>query len=247
MLVDFRNLSEANNASCTWELGDGTTIVGCDDFSHVYQNEGNYSITLTVESNEGCTNSLTFLNYINVTGPPEALFSADPQVTDISNTFVNFTNESTGGVDFTWDFGDGSDNEFGYNSSHEFPNENSGTYVVTLIASEGTDCADNERLVIQINDVLIFYVPNTFTPDDDPFNPIFIPVFGSGLDESDYELIIFNRWGEVVFETRDVYEGWDGTYKGQPVKDGTYVWKLEFLETMSDKRHSYHGHVNVLR
>jgi gliding motility-associated-like protein len=247
LLVDFRNLSGANNASCTWELGDGTTIVGCDDFSHVYQNEGNYSITLTVESNEGCTNSLTFLNYINVTGPPEALFSADPQVTDISNTFVNFTNESTGGVDFTWDFGDGSDNEFGYNASHEFPNENSGTYVVTLIASEGTDCADTVRLVIQINDVLIFYVPNTFTPDDDPFNPIFIPVFGSGLDESDYELIIFNRWGEVVFETRDLYEGWDGTYKGQPVKDGTYVWKLEFLETMSDKRHSYHGHVNVLR
>ena len=247
LLVNFENLSGAVNASCIWELGDGTTIIGCDNFSHVYENEGNYSVTLTVESLDGCTNSLTFLNYINVTGPPEALFSADPQVTDIPNTLINFTNESSGGVDFTWDFGDGSDDEFGYHASHQYSDETEGSYIVTLVASNGPGCTDTARLVVQINDILIFYVPNTFTPDDDPFNPVFIPVFGSGLDAGDYQLTIFNRWGEVVFETRDVFEGWDGTYKGQPVKDGTYVWKLEFLETMTDKRHSYHGHVNVLR
>ena len=247
LLVNFVNLSGANNASCIWNLGDGTIIVGCDNFSHVYESVGNYSVTLTVESLDGCTNSFTATDYISVTAPPVAMFSADPQVTDIYNTFINFTNESIGGEEFTWSFGDGSENEIGYNASHEYSSEAGGTYIVTLVASSGEGCRDTISLVVQINDDLIFYVPNTFTPDEDPFNPIFIPIFGSGLDASDYKLIIFNRWGEVVFETRDVFEGWNGTYRGQPVKDGTYVWTLEFLETMSDKRHKYNGHVNVLR
>jgi gliding motility-associated-like protein len=247
LLVDFENLSGASNASCTWDLGDGNTVVGCDNFSHVYQSVGSYTVTLNVESIDGCTYSLTFNDYITVTAPPVAMFSADPQVTDITNTLINFTNESIGGLDFTWDFGDGSDNEFGFNASHEFTSETDGTYIVTLVASNGPGCSDTVQLVVKIDDILIFYVPNTFTPDDDPYNPIFIPIFGSGLDANDYRLLIFNRWGEVVFETRDVFEGWDGRYKGQPVKDGTYVWTLEFLETMSDKRHYFNGHVNLLR
>ena len=62
-----------------------------------------------------------------------------------------------------------------------------------------------------------------------------------------YTLLIFDRWGEVLFESHDASIGWDGKYEGKIVKDGTYIWKIDFKETMSDKRHSVKGHINVLR
>ena len=85
--------------------------------------------------------------------------------------------------------------------------------------------------------------------DQDEFNETFGPVFTSGFDPYDYHLTVFNRWGEVVFESYDAMFGWDGTYPsgGELCQDGVYVWKIDFKETMSDKRHSEIGHVNVLR
>ena len=88
---------------------------------------------------------------------------------------------------------------------------------------------------------LIFYVPNTFTPDDDKFNQTFKPVFYSGYDPLDYTMLIFNRWGEIIWESNDVDVGWDGTYSGQTagggfdVQDGTYTWRIEFKKTANDE------------
>jgi gliding motility-associated-like protein len=109
-------------------------------------------------------------------------------------------------------------------------------------------CADTAKQLITIQDVLIFYVPNIFTPDHDEFNEGFLPIFTSGYDPFDYHLTIFNRWGEIVFESYDATKGWDGTYSDQGlVQDGVYIWQIEFKETMSDKRHTYRGHVTVLK
>jgi gliding motility-associated-like protein len=95
---------------------------------------------------------------------------------------------------------------------------------------------------------LIYYLPNTFTPDGDSYNEFFVPGFYSGLDVYDFHFTIFNRWGEVIFESFNAAYGWDGTYGNQGiVKDGVYIWRLEFGETMSDKKHTYEGHVNVVR
>ena len=78
-------------------------------------------------------------------------------------------------------------------------------------------------------------------------NQSFNPVFTSGYDPYDYQLLIFNRWGELLFESHNTEIGWDGTYNGIVVQDGIYSWTLEFKETMSDARHSVQGHVNLLR
>jgi gliding motility-associated-like protein len=182
-----------------------------------------------------------------VTGPPNASFTADPEVTDINDPEVNFTNTSDGGVDYEWDFGDNSPNEYTYDATHIYADDEGDSYVVTLIASNGPDCADTTRLVIKVDDVIIFYVPNTFTPDGDPFNQTFQPVFTSGYDPQDFHMLIYNRWGEVIFETYDASVGWNGKYADFGyVPDGTYVWTIEFLETMSDKRHYEQGHLNML-
>tara|TARA_B100000508_G_scaffold141026_1_gene145280 strand:+ start:58108 stop:63465 length:5358 start_codon:yes stop_codon:yes gene_type:complete len=244
--VNFTNTT-ANGVNCTWNFGDGTTAQGCAGVAHTYQSSGLYTVTLTVENAAGCVGTTTFTNYVEVTGPPVADFTADPMVMDITDTEVNFTNTSNGGTDFTWDFGDGTGGANTYDATHTFPNEESGEYIVTLIASNGPDCVDTARLLIKVDDVIIFYVPNTFTPDGDEFNQTFQPVFTSGYDPQDFQMLIFNRWGEVIFETRNAAIGWDGTYGGKYVKDGTYVWTIEFQETMSDKRHYHQGHVNILR
>ena len=94
---------------------------------------------------------------------------------------------------------------------------------------------------------LIFYVPNTFTPDDDEFNQTFNPVFSSGFDPYDFNMLIFDRWGEVVFETNNAEIGWDGTYHGKLVQEGTYTWKIEFKTSKNDARKIAVGHTNVLR
>lgn len=93
----------------------------------------------------------------------------------------------------------------------------------------------------------IYWIPNTFTPDDDSFNQYFQPVFTSGYDPYDYDLFIFNRWGQIIWESHDSSVGWDGTYGGKNVENGTYVWRIEFKTTDTDERIMVTGHVNVLR
>ena len=86
------------------------------------------------------------------------------------------------------------------------------------------------------------------TPDGDLFNETFQPVFTAGYDKYDYHLTIFNRWGEIVFESYDADKGWNGAYgDGGLVQDGVYIWQIEFAETMSDKLHVHRGHVTVLK
>ena len=100
-----------------------------------------------------------------------------------------------------------------------------------------------------MQDAIIYYVPNSFTPGDDEYNPVFKPVFTSGFDPYDYQMIIFNRWGEIIFETRDALYGWDGTFLGSAelCKEGDYIWQIEFKTTLSDERRKITGSVTLLK
>ncbi|MCO5269214.1 MAG: choice-of-anchor L domain-containing protein [Brumimicrobium sp.] len=245
--VTFTNTGTGNNGTCTWNFGDGSTVNDCGTtVSHTYNSAGTYSVSLNVTSAQGCTGSFSIADYISVTQRPIADFSATPMVTNITETEITFTNHSIGATDYIWDFGDASPYTFDINAVHTYP-EVPANYTVTLIASNGQDCADTARLVIIIRDELIYYVPNTFTPDADGFNDEFKPIFTSGFDPQVYTLSIYDRWGEILFESHNAEVGWNGTYGGKVVRDGTYIWKIEFKETMSDQHHTEVGHVNVLR
>jgi gliding motility-associated-like protein len=97
---------------------------------------------------------------------------------------------------------------------------------------------------------IVFYVPNAFTPDGDNFNQTFQPVFTSGFDPYDFNMIIYNRWGEKIFETHDALVGWNGTYlfsEGDLVQEGTYIWVIEFKNKQNDKHQKATGHVTLMR
>jgi gliding motility-associated-like protein len=93
----------------------------------------------------------------------------------------------------------------------------------------------------------LIFIPNSFTPDGDEYNNTFQPIFTSGFDPYDFNMVIFNRWGEIIFETNDAKVGWDGTYQGKVVKEGTYIWEIVFGDEIDDSRYVKHGNVTLFK
>ncbi|MNY25626.1 hypothetical protein D3C86_1594220 [compost metagenome] len=124
--------------------------------------------------------------------------------------------------------------------------ENPGNYIITLIANNSSNCPDSAKLTVTLQEELVFYIPNTFTPDGDEFNNTFLPVFTSGFDPFNYSLTIYNRWGETLFESLDPSQGWDGTYNGELCKGDIYNWAIRFKSSSSDKKITKTGHIQIL-
>ncbi|MCJ8292737.1 MAG: PKD domain-containing protein, partial [Flavobacteriales bacterium] len=250
LTVVFTNTSTSTAGldNCTWAFeGTTQTLNGCGDLTYTFEEGGLYDVTLTTQSVNGCSASVTYTDYIYVEDNPVASFS--PSSTELLNisTEVDFNNTSTGATDYVWIFGDNSASSTVENPTHVFPGEQAGSYTVELFAYSPLGCVDSTLIVISVAEETIFYVPNTFTPDGDAHNQYFRPVFTSGYDPYDFQLLIFNRWGEVIWESHDASAGWDGTYDGFVVQDGVYSWKIEFKTSQNDERKVVVGHVNVLR
>ena len=93
----------------------------------------------------------------------------------------------------------------------------------------------------------LIYIPNTFTPDGNEHNQVFLPVFTSGFDPYDYELLIFNRWGNLIFESHDHKQPWDGTFNNAYAQDGTYSWIIRYGDIETDKKTEIKGFVTILK
>lgn len=204
-------------------------------------------ITRTYRIEDACGNFITVSHTITIgDGFPDAEFIALPTSLTTTDTEVDFTNESSGAISYVWNFGDGSGSNV-ENPSHSFPNMESGSYVVQLIAASPLGCQDTAYQTITVVEDEIFYVPNTFTPDGDSYNEYFQAIFYSGYDPFDFTMLIYNRWGEIIWESHDWTVGWNGTYGGKIVPDGVYTWKIEVKTTATDERRAFTGHLNLIR
>jgi gliding motility-associated-like protein len=248
--VNFTNTTP-NSSNCVWTISNGTQVTGCGTVPVTFNQGGCYDVTLTTTATNGCTSTFTAYNLICVEDYPIAGFSTDNVEVSTLNTEVDFTNTSLGATTYEWSFGDGSAGSTDIDATHTYPDFESGNYEVTLVAMSPLGCADTAYATINVQEELLFYVPNTFTPDVDNYNPIFQPVFTSGFDPYDYTLLIFNRWGEIIFESHNAAIGWNGTYGSngeiQMCQDGTYTWKIEFKTKANDERKMVVGHVNLIR
>ena len=242
--VDFNYLGTGEDIN--WQFGDGSFDTGLA-VTHVYNTPGLYPIDITAISSGGCTLTTSFSDYIHAYPNPIAGFTYLPNQVDMRNTEVNFNNTSTGATNYTWNFGDGSYSGL-ENPSHNFPEIGNVNYEIVLIASNNYDCTDTTSQQFTVHDILLYYVPNAFTPDGNAFNETFKPVFTSGFDPYDYHLSIFNRWGEIIFESYNATIGWDGSYaEGGLAPDGIYIWQIEFDLLSSDKQIIERGHFNLLK
>jgi gliding motility-associated-like protein len=245
--VTFIDTSGFVNATCTWDFGDGNTSNLCDTVSHIYTGGGIYDVTLTMESEFGCIGDTTLINYIEVADDPIADFTADPMMSDYTDTEVNFTNESTNATSYIWDFGDLSPQVNDVDPVHEFPNGVANNYTVTLYAMGDLGCVDTATLVIIIkNPDLDFSIPNVFTPNGDNENDFFQMVNVENIPE--LEIVILNRWGNLVFESGEVNFKWNGLIQnnGAECSDGTYFYKV-ILKDLNGKEITEHGFVQLSR
>jgi gliding motility-associated-like protein len=248
--VNFTNTT-VDASDCIWTFSNGTVLNGCGTVPVTFTQGGCYDATLTTTSANGCTSTMTAPNIVCGEEAPIAEFSPSSNQLSTLDTEVLFTNNTIGAENYTWTFGDNSQSSNAVNPSHIYPDDEIGSYNVTLIAYSPLGCTDTAYSVIQVYEELIFYVPNTFTPDIDDYNPVFKPIFTSGFDPQDYVLYIYNRWGELIFESRNSEVGWNGSYgkngEIELCQDGTYTWKIEFKVTRWDERKVSVGHVNLIR
>lgn len=234
-----------------WTLSDGTIYNGntlSDCFENLTGNTIYYGLTLQVTTEKGCISKHTENNYISVYHNPIADFYYNPHEPDVLDNVVTFTNTSSFADSYDWEI-DGHAPSTATNPVVEFATV-PGSYYVQLTATTFYGCVDSALAVVNILDRLIFYVPNTFTPDKDDYNEVFLPIFSSGYDPYSYTLEIYNRWGEILFESHDVEAGWDGTYgigSDKIVQDGTYIWKMKFKLSGVDEWQEHVGHINLIR
>ncbi len=223
-----------------WMFSDGTTSTLANP-THVFSPQGVYSASLQVTTNAKCvgTSKDAAINSATVVIAPTAGFNL---LTD-NQTFVNLTN--TASFDVTawyYDFGDGNFTTT-INPSHVFSSVNYFTIIQTVTNTYG--CSDTAQQTILFIPDFGFWIPNAFTPNKkDGINDVFKPVI-YGVEQ--YEFLIFNRWGQQIFSTNDINEGWDGTFKKELSPLDVYVWKCSFTNKISGKEENHVGHVTLVR
>ncbi len=245
--VEFLNESTSNqNSVVEWNLGDGTTSSNPSIVDHTYTGIDCFDVTLTITADNLCTTTKTVTDMICVDPLPLASFNVNPQQVFSFDPTAVFENTSVLNNQNYWDFDDGTNSQE-LNPTHQFPIGQIGNYNVQLIVVSDQGCRDTTYRVVIVKDQLLFYVPNTFTPDGDEHNNIFLPIMTAGFSPASYECYIYNRWGELIFESKDIAMGWDGTYNGSMVQTGLYTWVLRFKDDDTDEKYEFAGHVNLMR
>jgi len=251
--VTFTNLTTYPNISTTlWEFSDGGSLLLNGNASAVqtFSEGGLYDVTMTVTTDVGCVFDTTYVDYIDAYDYPHALYAYSPNPATIYETEVSFTDFSTPNiVSWLWEFG--TNGALGVSTDQNptvvFPEGQVGTYPILLYVWNATGCKDSIIGEVNVVNDVVLFAPNIFTPDGDSFNE-FWRVYINGIDIYDFHLTMFNRWGEIVWESYNPEGAWNGRYGDQEiVKDGVYVWVIEAKDTYNDKKYEFRGHVTVLK
>lgn len=233
--------------SYVWVVSDGQMVANESPFFTDSMMHGSYDVQLIVTSPLGCIDSVTNYDYITSFQLPVANFAWSPNPVQMFNTELNFSNQTFLGSEYYWTFEDGIP---AYSSLErptvQFPDGVTGSYDVQLIVISEEGCIDTlVRTITVLPEVLIF-APNSFTPDGDEFNQNW-KVSMEGIDIYSFHCEIYNRWGEMIWESNEIEVGWDGTYNGKLVEQGTYLWKITARDAVNDGKYVWNGHINILR
>lgn len=246
------SLFQTNIAEYIWNMGDGTILNG-NPAEHIYTNDGIYQVLLSLISDKGCTAVFDTTQTVQVFPKPDVICNADPTETDTKDPKINFT--SSVHSTYMWDFGVSytlSDTSSTSPTSYNYPD--TGIFIATLIVHNEFGCSDTCEQEIIINPEIKIQVPNVFIPNSNGSNggsynasnltnDVFTPLI-KYLQE--YHMMVFNRWGEMVFETHDINIGWDGYYKGELCQQDVYAWKIKATFT-DGKTRDFKGDITLLR
>jgi len=207
---------------------------------------GNYTVTVTCGV---CDNTASVA--VHAAPGLNADFMADPMIASINNSNINFIDITSGNItNWLWNLGDGTfETSSGFNHTYD----QIGHFTVSMKVTDDNGCIDSVAKTIIINDFITLYIPNTFTPNGDELNELFTP-YGTNVDANHFEMTIFNRWGNVVYHTKNwkgnFCEGWNGTFNNngslQKAVLGVYVYKIH-AGNETDGYKNYLGEFTLIR
>jgi gliding motility-associated-like protein len=231
--------AQGNALTYTWLMGDGTQLSGTTA-DYVYTEPGNYTIQLIAADPNTCNLADTSQVTLSVYQYAEALFTMSTDIIELNDT-VFFNNQSSNADSYLWNFGDGTSDTL-TNPQHQFVQL--GELQVCLQAINNQQCNDEYCLPMQVIPVINIGVPTAFSPNDDQLNDI---LYVEGRNNIQLmNLKIYNRWGELVFETNDPQSGWDGTYKNTPQDMDAFAYTL-IADLVSGRRVTAQGNITLIR
>jgi len=236
-----RSIGTSNNLiSWEWTIGDSTEFTTQNPI-HQFKYAQKFDVNLSVTSSEGCLNDTTILNAVEVFNNPIADFYANTYNTTELNSEINFYNNSFGAKSYSWDF-DNSIISSEPNPIIDFLETRSYEVLLQVISEEG--CDDEIVKNVNITPEYNLYTPNSFTPNADGNNDIFL---AEGKSVSSFEMQIFNRWGGLIFKSYDIEYGWNGLdTKNNKVEIGTYLFNISLYD-YNGKLWIYNGEINLMR
>jgi gliding motility-associated-like protein len=238
-----------------WYVSNNSISTNNGSVPYLFPTQGQYQVTLSITNVEGkkqCNGTIT--QTVNVYPKPSVVFNTDPLYkTTVAlpkfktiNTSSVSQNPFVTNMKHNWTWGKtfkiGSDT---LKNSNIVFGKDTGSYWIKLVVTTDKGCKDSSMKKVVIGPDIIIFVPDAFTPDgagpneNNTFRPYVI-------NNKTYEMLIFNRWGEKMYETTDLTKGWDGNYKGQPAQDGVYVYKM-IVTSLEDKVFQYNGTFTLIR
>jgi gliding motility-associated-like protein len=222
--VTFTNTSTPLGSSCVWYVngapaGNGNTL------SEIFTGSSCEDIGIMITDAAGCSQSMTMTDVVCVNPNPSASFAWSPIEPMLGGT-VSFENTSIGGTTYTWDInGQGASGE---SVSYNVPSLESGEFQACLEVVGPGGCMDAQCYTVVLSAESYIFVPNSFTPDADGTNDVFAPIIAGLTSDYRYTFRVYNRWGDVIFETNDPNDVWTGdvhggNYYAQP---DAYVYEI---------------------
>jgi gliding motility-associated-like protein len=231
-------LNGSTVASWSWQIG--TNTFNAFSPSVLLSTPGFYDVFLQATTSNGCIVDTLLTNYIEVYPAPQAIISPEALEYDLFDDNINLINASIGAIIYQWSlFSDSISSA----TDLVYPITVPGQFNFQLLAVNSYGCKDSTKVRITVDPSFAIYFPNAFTPDGNGNDDIYMP---KGFGIKDYEMMIFDRWGEMVFHSKDMSIGWNGSYKGGAAVQDVYVYKCK-IQDLKGNQHFYQGAITLVQ
>lgn len=239
LLTSQSTVADGQIDELVWWLDTYTGVSG-DSLNVVLMDNGFYDVSLEVTSSYGCISDTTYADYIHAYKMPVADFTYLPSSPSVFLPRVEFYDQSFYADKWFWTFGDSGSVSNDVNPAHVYAVP--GEYIVQLVVESDDGCRDTTEMPVIIKNDYALWVPSAFSPNNDGKNETFTV---KGFNYSAYQLRVFDRWGELLFESGDPEKGWDGSYQGGSAAEGVYIYVVNYKDIFNEG-HTLTGRVTII-
>lgn len=234
-----------------WEISSGQTFMNMPNLNLQMENPGTYDVSLTLEDDLGCIYDTIIYNYFESYAPPTAGWLASDDEVSSFDPLVSFTNMTEGDiVSYSWTFDNANDQFFSeeFEPTFTYPFGVGGDYEVELQVVDVNGCISVATGNIEVQEPFLFFIPTGFTPNGDNINDA-LQIVSNDLDETVFEMTIFNRWGQTVFHTNDPNMPWMGQQLDSQyfVPNGVYMWNATVRSKATGEKKEINGSITITR